>query len=144
MTTQNLTPADYTLLADFRYALRHFTTFSETAAGESGLTPQQHQALLAIKGAQGDEATIGYLAERLALRPHSASGLVTRLEAVELLARRTASDDRRRAQLYLTPRAEAILADLSATHLEELRRLRPMLMDLLDRIGTETDPTHRT
>jgi len=46
-----LAPAEYEALAAFRYALRHFLSFSETAAAEVGLASQQFQALLAIRGA---------------------------------------------------------------------------------------------
>jgi DNA-binding MarR family transcriptional regulator len=44
---------EYEMLASFRHALRRFLSFSEEAARVVGLTPQQHQALLAIKGFQG-------------------------------------------------------------------------------------------
>jgi DNA-binding MarR family transcriptional regulator len=136
MTGNVLTAADYAVLADFRHTLRRFLAFSETKAGEFGLTPQQHQALLAIKACGPDRATVGYLAEKLILKPHSASGLIDRLEAMDLLARRTSPHDRRQAQLVLSDRAEKLLADLSATHLEEIRRLRPMLAGVLNQIGT--------
>ena len=126
---------DYAALADFRAALRGFLAFSEARAGEVGLAPQQHQALLAIRGAPAGQATVGYLAERLILKPHSASELVSRLEALDLIERRTAEGDRRRTLLMLTGRAEVLLAELSATHREEIRRLKPLLLDLLDRFG---------
>jgi DNA-binding MarR family transcriptional regulator len=134
MTKKPLTDADYQVLADFRGTLRTFLAFSEAKAAEVGLRPQQHQALLAIRAAEPGKATIGYVAERLMLKPHSASGLIDRLEALELLDRRISPDDRRQAQLLLTGKAEALLALLSATHREEIRRLRPMLTDLLARI----------
>ena len=41
---------DYEALARFRYELRKFQAFSKTAAIKTGLTPQQHQALLTIRG----------------------------------------------------------------------------------------------
>jgi DNA-binding MarR family transcriptional regulator len=135
MTRQPLSDADYQVLADFRGTLRKFMAFSEAKAAEVGLRPQQHQALLAIRGAEPGTATIGYVAERLMLKPHSASGLVDRLEALELLERRISPSDRRQAQLVLTDKAEALLALLSVTHREEIRRLKPMLADLLDRVG---------
>ena len=133
-----LTDADYTALADFRYALRRFLAFSERRAAGCGLTPQQHQALLAIRGAPrgpvtAGPVTVGYIAERLALKPHSATGLIDRLEALGLGARRPSPDDGRQALLALTPRAEALLRELSATHREEIMRLRPLLTELLDR-----------
>src|SRR3546814_13832497 len=76
---QALTDADYQALASFRYALRQFTTFSESKATEAGLTPRQHQALLAIRAAH-EPATVGFVAARLIMKPHSANGLIDRLE----------------------------------------------------------------
>ena len=96
---------DYAALSDFRATLRSFLSFSETRAIELGLSPQQHQALLAIRGAPGAQATIGYVAERLILKPHSASELVSRLEALELLVATTSGIDRRKTVLVLTERA---------------------------------------
>lgn len=100
-----------------------------------GLSPQQHQALLAIRGASEGQATVGHIAERLILKPHSASELVNRLEALGLVRRQTVKEDRRRSLLILSDRAEALLGELSATHREEIRRLKPLLIGLLDRFG---------
>src|SRR3546814_15327272 len=77
---QALTDADYQALASFGYALRQFTTFRESKATEAGLTPRQHQALLAIRAAH-EPATVGFVAERLIMKPHSATGLIDRLGA---------------------------------------------------------------
>jgi len=76
-----LTEADFAALFGFRYALRRFLAFSAEAAGGAGLTPQQHQALLAIRAGEGRELIVGALAERLLLRPHSATELVDRMDA---------------------------------------------------------------
>lgn len=135
MTKDALKDADYRLLAEFRGTLRKFLAFSEARAAEVGLTPQQHQALLAIKAAQPAKATIGNIAEWLMLKPHSASGLVDRLEALDLLERQTSPIDRRQAQVVPTEKADKLLAELSVTHREEIRRLRPMLTDLLASMG---------
>jgi DNA-binding MarR family transcriptional regulator len=78
---------DYRRLSEFRYLIRRFLEFSEAAAARAGLTPRQHQALLAIKGAQDSPATIGYLAERLRIRHHSAVELVDRLAEAGLIER---------------------------------------------------------
>ncbi|MBN9046949.1 MAG: winged helix-turn-helix transcriptional regulator [Rhizobiales bacterium] len=137
MAKTGLTDADYAVLADFRYSLRVFLAFSESRAAEFDLTPQQHQALLAIRAAPDGKATIGYVAERLVLKPHSASGLVGRLEALGLLERVPGADDKRQVTLSLTEGAAGILAELSKTHREELRRLRPLLTDLLARIDAQ-------
>ena len=130
-----LTDEDYVALARFRHALRQFLAFSEGRAAECGLTPQQHQALLAIRGAAGAPVSVGYVADRLILKPHSATGLVDRLETLALVTRKPSPDDRRRALLALTPKAEALLGQLSATHREEIKRLRPMLTELLDQLA---------
>jgi DNA-binding MarR family transcriptional regulator len=134
MTQHALTDSDYRLLADFRGTLRRFLAFSEARAADVGLTPQQHQALLVLRAAEPGKATIGDVAEWLMLKPHSASGLIDRLEALGLLERRVSPSDRRRAQVVLTDRANALLAQLSVTHREEIRRLGPMLADLIGRI----------
>jgi DNA-binding MarR family transcriptional regulator len=129
-----LTDADYAALADFRHALRHFLAFSERGAAACGLTPQQHQALLAIRGATGTPVSVGYVAERLALKPHSATGLIDRLEALGLVVRRPSPEDGRQSLLKLTPKAQGLLRQLSAIHRDEILRLRPLLTELLERL----------
>lgn len=129
-----MTDTDYAALANFRATLRQFLVFSEQEAKKAGLTPQQHQALLVIKGNPPGHTTIGFLAERLILQPHSTSGLVKRLEELHLV-RRLESEDQRKAPLSLTDKAETILATLSSTHLDELRRLGPMLSEWVDRFN---------
>lgn len=141
---RNLAPADYWRLAEFRYLLRRFLVFSEQAADHAGLTAQQHQALLAIKGHPGrDPVTVGELAGRLAVRHHSAVGLVDRLVAKALVVRRAAADDRRRILIELTPKADRLLARLSVAHRNELGRLAPLLRVLLDEFGGKTGKNRR-
>jgi DNA-binding MarR family transcriptional regulator len=128
----------YRTLAEFRHVLRHFLAFSEAAARARGLTRRQHQAILAIRGYAEDDrrgVTVGVLAERLLIRHHSAVELVDRLVKAGLVRRVEAKDDRRRVNVLLTPKAEALLVDLSAAHLAELRRLRPGLIAVLEQLG---------
>jgi DNA-binding MarR family transcriptional regulator len=133
--TTVLRKADYEILAQFRYLLRQFASFSESAAHQAGLTPQHHQALLAIKGFPGrDQITIGELAERLSVRHHSVVGLVDRLVSQELCARRTDPTDRRRVLVELTGKAENALAQLSLAHRDELRQVAPLLRALLSNL----------
>ena len=131
----DLTDADYAALADFRFTLRQFMAFTEKNAEACGLTPQQHQALLTIRAAPVGEATVGRVAERLILKPHSATGLVDRLEALGFVRRRASERDRRQALLELSERAHVVLAELSATHKHELHRLRPLLIGLLEKVA---------
>ena len=130
--------AQYERLAAFRYALRKFLHFSEQAAADAGLTPQQHQALLAIKGFPGrDWVTIGELAERLQIKHHSAVGLADRLVTEKMVGRQSAKDDRRQVQLALTSRGEAVLKKLSVIHQEQLHRIGPELGKLLEPLDTK-------
>lgn len=130
--------ADYVALAEFRFALRKFLDFSQVAAQKAGLTPQQHQALLAIKGFAGaDEVTVSELAERLILRHHSVVELVDRLARLGLVRRMSDPEDHRRVLVSLTTKAERLLNGLSATHLEEIHRLGPYLAALLSRFGQD-------
>lgn len=125
--------ADYRRLATFRHALRRFLAFSEAAAREAGITPQQHQALLAIKGALSPQSvTVGHLAGQLLLQPNSAAELADRMVGSGLLVREEAQDDRRRVVLALTPSAERALQALSAAHIHELRESAPVLDSLLE------------
>jgi DNA-binding MarR family transcriptional regulator len=129
-TSKSLAEADYRRLAEFRYLLRQFLAFSEAAARGSGLLPQHHQALLAIRGF-GGRMTVGELAERLAVKPHSAVGLANRLVEAGLVARKTDGKDRRRVELSLTATANRKLAGLSKAHRAEIERLAPLLAPLL-------------
>ena len=130
-----LTDSDYQALADFRFALRGFARFSEAQAIAAGLTAQQHQALLAIRGARSDGVTIGDVADRLAVKAHTMSELVDRMAAAGLVERRRSPIDRRRVALAITTRGERLLDRLSASHRDELRRMRPLLIQLLASLG---------
>jgi DNA-binding MarR family transcriptional regulator len=126
--SQALRQSDYRELAEFRRFLRTFLAFSEGAARAAGLTPQQHQALLAIKGFEGEgPVTVGDLSKHLSIRHHSAVGLVDRLVQARLLDREHSSNDRRRVTLALTDEARKLLAKLTVAHRNELRRTTPTL-----------------
>ena len=127
--------ADYRALAEFRYALRQFLAFSGDAAQGVGLTPQQHQALLVMIGApEGQAVTVGFLAQRLLLKHHSTVELVDRLTELDLVKRQPDPKDRRKVLLSLTSKARRLLSKLSAAHLEELRRIRPVFAALQERL----------
>ncbi len=143
-TRARLERSDYRTLSQFRFLLRCFLEFSQNAARRVGLTTRQHQALLAIKGfPHADAPTIGDLATRLRIRPHSAGELVDRLVESGLVVRSHDADDRRRVRLALTAVAEERLADLSFIHLDELHRLRPALQQILWLLHDQAaDPAH--
>ncbi|OZI18975.1 hypothetical protein CAL26_14995 [Bordetella genomosp. 9] len=135
--SHTLQPADFVALAQLRFALRQFMAFSETAAAGCGLTPQQHQALLAIKAAPGETMTVGEVADWLLLRPHSAGELINRLERMGLIERRPDETDRRKVHIGLTQAAQDKLDALSSTHFEELRAIGPLLRKLLGHFDTD-------
>ncbi len=135
MKNREITQSEYETLAAFRYQLRQFMRFSEEAALNLGLTPQQHQALLTIKGFPGrDYVTVTELADRLQIKHHSAVGLVNRLVAQELVERVRATEDRRQVYIALTARGTELLSELTAAHQEEIRQMRPTLQQLLGQI----------
>lgn len=132
MTATKQEKVDYAALAEFRYQLRKFLAFSETAAARVGLSSRQHQALLTIKGLAGSGGIgVGMLAERLLIRQHSAVELVDRLERAGLAQRGPDPDDGRRVLVSLTPTGERRLRALSGVHLDELRSLAPSLVSVL-------------
>src|SRR4051812_5137739 len=116
-----LSDEDYRRLLEFRDGLRVFLRWSEDQAGVAGLTPAQHQLLLAVRGHAGPtDPTVGEVAEHLLLRHHSVVGLVNRAEAAGLVMRWADPSDQRVVRIALTKLGSARLAKLSAAHLEEL------------------------
>jgi DNA-binding MarR family transcriptional regulator len=131
--------ADYTALAHFRRSLRLFLSFSEQVARANGLTPQQHQAILAIRAlADENGLSVGGLARHLIIQPHSAAELLNRLEGAGLIDRSAGEADRRCVMVKLTARADRLLRKLSRMHVVELRRRAPELVGALSQL-TEHD-----
>jgi DNA-binding MarR family transcriptional regulator len=123
-----ISKADYEALHAFRHALRRFMHFSEEGARAAGLTAQQHQLLLAVKGQPGrDWATITDLAESLQIRHHAAVGLVDRCARAGLVVRTQSPNDRRQVHVTLTNKGEEVLAGLSTRNRRELQTLRHAL-----------------
>ena len=131
VVAQQLADEAYRTLATFRLELRRFLKFSERAAATVGLTAKQHQALLAIRAADGDDIRVGALADQLLLQSHSATELVDRLEKLGLVERLPDRDGARRVMVRLTTRGNAQLAALAEAHHAELKRLKPMLNELI-------------
>lgn len=121
-------------LAEFRYQLRRFLHFSEGAARAAGLEPQQHQLLLALRGLDASEVTIGGLAERLVLRHNSTVELVNRMARRGLVHRIRDPKDHRQVLVRMTARGERVIARLSRHHLAELRSAGPQLIHALESV----------
>ena len=127
--------SDYRALAEFRYQIRKFLAFSESEAMGHGLTGQQHQLLLALKGLpEGRKATIGELAERLQIQHHSTVELIDRMVERDLIQRSRDDEDQRRVFIKLTPQGEEVLRKLSLLHRTELQTTGPALVQALNRL----------
>ncbi len=119
-----LRDADYEDLLTLRTGLRRFMRWSEQQAEAAGLTPAQHQLLLAIRGHTDQRGpTVGEVADYMLLRHHSAVGLVDRAVIAGLIVRARDPEDHRVVRLQLTAKGHKRLETLSALHLEELERL---------------------
>ncbi|HVT13318.1 MAG TPA: MarR family transcriptional regulator [Fimbriimonadaceae bacterium] len=131
----SLTKQDYESLAAFRAAIRRFTRFSEEGARALGITPQQHQAMLAIMGQPGRQwASIAEIADFLQLKHHTAVGLIDRCAAAGLAERSPDPDDRRQVRVTLTAKGEGLLRTLSTRNLRELKSLRKLMkLSVIDR-----------
>jgi len=138
MTPVRLGDREYRELLAFRTGLRRFLRWSDQQAAAAGLTGQQHQLLLAVRGHEGPrQPTIGDVAEHLLLRHHSAVELVDRAEQGGLVQRFVDDEDRRVVRLDLTGKGRRLLERLTAAHLEELARLAPVIARLVDGLGVE-------
>ena len=124
-----ISKAEFEDIAAFRYAIRRFQRFSEQAARHEGITPQQHQLLLSIKGFPNrNYASVSELADRMQMRQHSMVGLIDRTEAQNLVRREQGTADRRQVFIHLTAAGEAKLQKLSMQHRHELRTMREALL----------------
>ena len=133
--TVNKTLPDFKAMSELRYQIRRFLRFSETAARQAGIEPQQHQLLLAVRGLPENlKPTIGVLAERMQLQHHSTVELVDRLADRGLLLRLRATDDRRQVLVKLTHDGEEFLKKLSLHHLQELQSAGPKFVKILQQL----------
>lgn len=131
-----LHPVDYEALAAFRYALRKFLSFSRrTLKAEAQLTPEQYEALLALKVCSRETGfTIGELSERLQVKHHTAVSLVNRMEELGLVRRQASKEDRRVVFVELTPVGSRLLSKVAVLHRREMRLRSPEMMEALLRL----------
>jgi DNA-binding MarR family transcriptional regulator len=133
--TRPLQAEDYDALAAFRYAMRKFLSFSKRALTDAQLTPEQYEALLALKAFSSSTGlTIRDLSERLQVKHNTAVGIVNKLEAMSLLRREPGILDRRQVFLKLLPEGNQLLARVAAVHREEMRMRSPEMVEALVRL----------
>jgi DNA-binding MarR family transcriptional regulator len=122
---------DFEHLLAFRVSMRRFQHWSERQARNAGLTPAQHQLLVAIKGHPGDlPPAVGDIAGYLLLRHHSAVELIDRAEAADLVRRTPDLHDARMVRIGLTSKGDALVTRLTEAHLAELHGLAAALHEL--------------
>lgn len=138
-----LSDGDYQRLLTFRIELRRFQQWSEERARSLGLTPTQHQLLLAVRG-HPDPAgpTISDLAGHLLVRHHTVVGLLDRTQAHGLVTRERDLADHRIVRVRLTTAGHKVIRSLSGAHLEQLERLGPLLHALSGSAGTRVEPNY--
>jgi DNA-binding MarR family transcriptional regulator len=130
---------EYERLLAFRTGLRRFLYWSGQQAEAAGITPAQHQLLLAVRGHPDPRGpTIGEIAGYLLVRHHSAVELIDRAVAAGLVTRRSDSEDGRTVRIALTTRGRERLETLAASHLEELGRLTNQLHTLWAGLDADT------
>lgn len=135
---KKLSIADYQALAEFRYQIRKFLHFSDSAVEGAGLERSQYQLMLAIKGMpDGVRPRIRDIADRMLIQHHSAVELIDRLEAGGYVRRERAQNDRREVLLALTAKGERVLGQLALHHHEELQNAAPKLVGALRRVTKE-------
>ena len=133
---RSLQSKDYAALGACRYAMRTFLRVSkDVVATRAKLTPEQYEALLAIKGSSGaNGVTVGEISERLQVKHHTAVSLLDRLEARKLATRKRAAADKRNVNAQLTKAGASLLARLAAIHHRELQQRTPQIIDALRRL----------
>lgn len=128
-----LSDEDYWRLLEFRTAIRKFLKYSKTQAEKLGLTPTQHQLLLAIRGHRSEGGpTIGDIASCLLIKHHSAVELVDRAERAGLVKRKQDPVDQRAVRLFLTRSGATKLERISLANLAEVGRLGPEFNEVWD------------
>lgn len=136
------TQPNFTAMAELRYQIRRFLRFSENAARQAGIEPQQHQLLLAVRGLPDVlKPTIGVLAERMQLQHHSTVELIDRLVERGFLFRLRSTDDKRQVLVKLTHNGEEFLKRLSLHHLQELQSAGPTFVKVLQSLIEESSST---
>lgn len=131
---------NYRAMAEFRYQIRRFLRFSERAAREAGLEPQQYQLMLIVRGMpDGERPRIGDVAERLQIQHHSTVELVDRLAKRGIIRRRRSETDRREVLLELTPKGDRLIQELALHHRSEIREMGPELVTSLKKVLRDSE-----
>jgi DNA-binding MarR family transcriptional regulator len=142
--SKKISVAEFRTLAELRYRIRLFLKEGDAAARSAGLEPQQYLMLLAIRGLPPEmPGKIQTLADRLALKHHSAVELVDRLERRGYVRRTRGKLDRRQVLVSLLPKGQKVLdrvvqqriTELRASGRELVKAIEALLRDSVPRSG---------
>lgn len=123
-------------MASLRYVMRKFLRFSkEFLRSRAKLTPEQYEALLALKAFSADDGlTVGELSERVQVKHHTAVSLTDKLAARKLITKRRGRPDRRRVYVKLTTAGGRLVESLAAAHRRELKKRAPEIIKVLTKL----------
>ena len=131
--SDELTPLDLRMQAEFRYHLRRFLKISEINARDLGLESNQFQLLLAVKGQSAEASpSITDLSRRLLVGTNSVVEMVDRLEEKGMIERFQQGKDKRKVFVRLTARAEALVEEIAVRNLDEIRSAAPAFLQFLN------------
>jgi DNA-binding MarR family transcriptional regulator len=126
---------EYQALAALRYCIREFLRDGDAVARRVGLSPQQYFMMLAIRGLpRRCEATIRTLAQRMALKHHSAVEIVDRLEENGYVRRSRRQKDRRLVTVSPLQSGERLLERVVKKRIGELRSNGRRLVHAINQI----------
>ena len=136
MSSLPLSRQDYHNMACLRCALLKFLRFSKTfVISQAKLTPEQYEALLALKAFSTDEGmTVGQLSERVQVKHHSAVSLTDKLAARKLVTKRRGQPDRRYVYVKLTAAGTKLVKLLAAGHRREIRKHASEILQALTKL----------
>ena len=130
-----LSLAHYRGLAEFRYQIRRFVSFSEQAARAAGLEPPQHQLMLAIHGLPpAKRPNVPTLAERMCMDVDACQTLAEGLVSRGMIRWAANPTDRREKLLALTETGQVLLRTLTSLHRNQVLAVGPSFVQALGAI----------
>lgn len=136
MSSPALDETDYRTLLAFRMALTRFLHWRAEQTQDVGVTPQQHNLLLAIRAHTNPSGpSVRELSDYLMLRHHSTVELVNRAQAVGMVRRTADPEDRRIVRVRLTSAGRRLVRQLEEVHREELRQIAPAVSLIFGSLG---------
>ncbi|MFT3927816.1 MAG: MarR family transcriptional regulator [Myxococcales bacterium] len=110
----------YFLLNAAQHELRQFV--DQEGLGRTGLTSAQMGVLFFV--ARNDGCLLSEVGKALGVKSAAVTGLISRTEKTGVIRRKASAEDRRAAQLFLTPKGRRLLTDIHRLNIELNAALR--------------------